>query len=357
MKSVVKAIFALALSLSTGVVFAQLHIEQPSHDFGTIAEEDGPVEHTFVVRNTSAKPVVIVSTAVSCGCTKTEFSRKPIMPDSTSTVKVIFNPLNYPGVFARKVAIVTAEGVLPQQLLVKGEVTPRPKSIAERYPIELGEGIRIATNAHHFTFVEHGKSVQSTFEIVNTSSRQVTLAVENPNPLLHFVTPASLAPSEEATLNFGYSLTESSTLYGTMRDKVYLTLNGKKAEYPLIVSGVAIDSRDEYADNIEPSIVISKNFIKFGAVNSTSAPQVQMLSIENCGESPLIIRTLEFDQGLFTAEIEGDTTIRKGEKRVLTLKITPSSLPYGAVVDKLNIVSNAPSRPLYTIRVSAIVER
>ena len=123
------------------------------------------------------------------------------------------------------------------------------------------------------------------------------------------------------------------------------------------MSGVAIDSRDEYADNIEPSIVISKNFIKFGAVNSTSAPQVQMLSIENCGESPLIIRTLEFDQGLFTAEIEGDTTIRKGEKRVLTLKITPSSLPYGAVVDKLNIVSNAPSRPLYTIRVSAIVER
>ena len=347
----------LLFAMSAGRATAQLHFEEPAHDFGTIAEEGGAVEHTFMAKNSSKQPIVIVSTSVSCGCTKTEFLRKPILPDSTVAVKVIFSPMNYPGAFARKVVVVTSEGIAPQQLLIKGHVTPRPKSIEERYPIVLGGGIRIATNAHHFAYIEHDKRTQSTFDIVNTSKRSVTLNIECHNPQLHFSLPRSLAPGEEATINFGYSLPSGCNIYGTLSDKAYLTIDGVAAQYPLIVGGVAIDSRNDYADNIEPSIAISKNFIKFGTINSTAPTQSQGLFIENNGESPLIIRAIESERGLFQAKIEGATTIHKGEKRFLTVKIEPSSLPFGAVVDRLLIISNAPRQPLCKVRISAIVER
>ena len=124
-----------------------------------------------------------------------------------------------------------------------------------------------------------------------------------------------------------------------------------------MVSGVAIDSRDEYADNVEPSIVISKNFIKFGTINSASRTQARELFIENTGEEPLRIRALESERGFFSVKMEGKASIAKGEKRILTIKIEPSALPFGAVVDRLLIVSNAPQQPLCKVRISAIVER
>ncbi len=357
MNSTLKTILLLLFAMSAGRATAQLHFEEPTHDFGTIAEEGGVVEHTFTAKNSSKQPIVIVSTSVSCGCTKTEFLRKPILPDSTVAVKVIFSPLNYPGAFARKVVVVTSEGIAPQQLLIKGHVTPRPKSIEERYPIVLGGGIRIATNAHHFAYIEHDKRTQSTFDIVNTSKRRVTLNIECHNPLLHFSLPRSLAPGEEATINFGYSLPSGCNIYGTLSDKAYLTIDGVAAQYPLIVGGVAIDSRNDYADNVEPSIAVSKNFIKFGALNSTSPTQSQGLFIENTGEEPLIIRALELERESFSVRIDGASTIAKGEKRFLTIEAHPSKLPYGAVVDKLRIVSNDPTHPMTTIRISAVVER
>ena len=347
----------LLVVLSAGVAKGQLHIANAEHNFGTIAEEGGSVEHTFVARNTSSQPLVLVSTRVSCGCTTTEFSRKPIMPDSTISIKVIFSPMNYPGTFARKVVLVTSEGAAEQQLLVRGYVTPRKKSVEERYPLVLGGGVRIATNAHDFVYVEHGKSVQSSFQIVNTSPRSVSLAIEGGGEHIRFDVPSKVAPSAEVEVKFGYSLPRDCGIYGTIADKAYLIIDGKRSAYPLMVRGVAIDSRDEYADNVEPSIVISKKFIKFGTINSTSATKSQTLYITNEGEEPLIIRALESERGLFTVKIDGSMTIRKGEKRVLTINIDPSKLPFGTMVDRLLVVSNAPQQPVCKVRISAIVEQ
>lgn len=356
MKTTFRALFLFVALLFACRAMGQLHIAQPEHDFGTIAEEGGAVRHTFTVKNVSAKPVVIVDTYMMCGCTKAKFSREPILPGCTADIEVTFSPMNYPGSFARKIILITSEGAAKPHLVVKGYVTPRKKSVEERYPLALGGGIRIGANAHNFVYIEHGKRVGSTFEVVNTSSRSVSLAIENPSKHLRFELPTRIAPSEEAVINFGYALPSGCGVYGTISDVAYLVIDGKRTEYPLMVRGVAIDSRDDYADNVEPSIAISKNFIKFGTIKSTSATKSQTLYITNEGVEPLVIRALESEGGLFTAKIEGSTTIRKGERRLLTIKIEPSTLPFGAVVDKLLIVSNAPQRPVCKVRISAIVE-
>ncbi|MBQ3026868.1 MAG: DUF1573 domain-containing protein, partial [Alistipes sp.] len=186
MKRVIK-IFVIALfTLVYGEVEAKNYFEKNSHNFGTIAEDGGIVSHDFRLHNSSSKPLVIVSAYSSCGCTKADFSRKPVLPGSSTLIKVTFNPMNYPGTFARKIVIVTSDGALNEQLLITGTVTPRKKSLEEQYPIIMGEGVRAATNAHSFGYLEHGKMKQSAFEVVNTSERRVSLAIENSFSELEF---------------------------------------------------------------------------------------------------------------------------------------------------------------------------
>ena len=122
MKTKLKIVVTLLFTMLYGVAGAQIIFFENFHDFGTIAEDGGTVECDFKFRNTSDEPIIILSARTSCGCTKTEFSRKPVMPDSVGSIKAIFNPMNYPGRFARKIVISTNKGVLEEQLLVKGVV-------------------------------------------------------------------------------------------------------------------------------------------------------------------------------------------------------------------------------------------
>ena len=357
MKSFFKTAVTLLFTLIYGDLTAQINFLKNFHDFGEIAEDGGKVEHIFQFRNTSTKPVVIVAANSSCGCTKAEFSRKPIMPDSLSEIKVLFDPMNYPGVFARKITIVTNDGVLAERLQVTGRVIPRKKSIEERYPIILGEGVRAAANAHSFGYIEHGKSVQSTFDIYNASNKNLSLAVENPHSELEFYHPAEIAPGEEVAVNFGCLLPENSTTYGSVAYTASLLIDGKAALYPFIINGLAIDSREENANNRSQMIAISENFIKFGAVKCNVVKVARAIEVRNLGDRAIEIRKIELAGKGFSADLEGGSSIEAGGKRKIKVEINPSQLPYGAVVERLRIVSNDPKMPVLTIRVSAIVER
>ena len=104
-------------------------------------------------------------------------------------------------------------------------------------------------------------------------------------------------------------------------------------------------------------IALSENFIKFGAVKCDSPKLTHHIMVRNNGTEPLAIRKLELESDGFVADLKGDSTIAQGESRAIAVEIEPSRLSFGAVVEKLRIVSNDPKMPVLTIRVSAIVER
>ncbi|MBQ5647897.1 MAG: DUF1573 domain-containing protein, partial [Alistipes sp.] len=260
------------------------------------------------------------------------------------------------GIFTRKIIVVTSEGELKEQLLVKGTVKPRKLSIEERFPLMLGSGVCVGVNAHSFGYVEHGKVNQSTFEIYNDSKQTVTLSVINPYPELSFYIPKSLGPGKEAVINFDCLLPENSSVYGSLSYSVWLVINGKKARYPFIVNGLAIDSRGENANNRSQMIAMSENFIKFGAVKRNVAKLSRTIEVQNTGKKAIVIRKLELASNGFVADLDGNATIPAGGKRKIRVTIYPEKLPYGAVVKKLLVVSNDPKKPVITVRVSAIIE-
>ncbi len=66
--------------------------DQPEHDFGLIPPHSSvPFNHTFLLRNTSTRPVQITNCHSSCGCTVADYPTDAIAPGSTAEIKIAAN--------------------------------------------------------------------------------------------------------------------------------------------------------------------------------------------------------------------------------------------------------------------------
>lgn len=98
-----------------------------THDFGVIKEENGLVECEFKFTNTGTAPLVILSATASCGCTRPDYTEKPVKPGKSSTITVRYNPAGTRGEFEKTVTVRTnVKGRKGKQTLtVKGTTIPK----------------------------------------------------------------------------------------------------------------------------------------------------------------------------------------------------------------------------------------
>lgn len=102
------------------------------HDFGKVKQND-PAEVTFTFKNTGQAPVVVTAARSSCGCTVAEYTKEPVKPGASGTVKATYNSARV-GVFTKTVTV-TFEGYdTPDVLTIKGEVEGTPPSAAPTTP-------------------------------------------------------------------------------------------------------------------------------------------------------------------------------------------------------------------------------
>ena len=86
----------------------EITVDKTVYDFGTVRESDGPVSTVFIITNNSANPVVITYVGTSCGCTATEWTKKPIEQGKTGKVTVTYDPAGRSGAFDKPVTIMTS---------------------------------------------------------------------------------------------------------------------------------------------------------------------------------------------------------------------------------------------------------
>ena len=104
-----------------------LHIDNDTHDFGTIGSDE-KVSHNFIVRNDGNAPLVIIKALTDCGCTVADFPKGPIKPGESDTIKVSFDAQGRrAGYFTKLVRIKTNAGEKPYRLYIKGRVSNRQK--------------------------------------------------------------------------------------------------------------------------------------------------------------------------------------------------------------------------------------
>ncbi len=74
------------------------------HDFNTVYEGE-KVEHKFSFTNTGNSELIISSVNTSCGCTISDYPKKPLMPAESSFIKVIFDSKNKKGFFHKAIEV------------------------------------------------------------------------------------------------------------------------------------------------------------------------------------------------------------------------------------------------------------
>lgn len=97
---------------------------EDSHDFGAIPE--GPAaEYEFKFKNTGSEPIVITKVHASCGCTTPSYSKEPVKPGETGTVKAVYNTQGRPNPFNKSITVVSNAGT--KVLVIKGTVEKAPE--------------------------------------------------------------------------------------------------------------------------------------------------------------------------------------------------------------------------------------
>ena len=336
----------------------KLAFDKTTWNFGEIDEKKGVVEHTFTLKNQDSKPIVILDVVSGCGCTTPSYSRKPIMSGEKGEIKVAFDPTNRPGKFSKGVSVMTSASNTPITLTLEGYVIPREKSVEELYPFDLGSGARIAFNFHSFAYVGRGEKVEERIGWINTSNKDVTLKLlpKQSSGLARVQAPTVMKAGETGEIIISYSIPAQSRRYGTLEDMFGIAINGRETTTILSMNAIAVDKFDRTTDDIsQPSCELSKKFIKFGEVKQGKRVEDSTAYLANNGGSDLIIRAVERNTQSLGCSLKAGDVIKSGEKVALKLTLDTSDCNHGVWVDRLRIITNDPSRPMQTMRVTAIV--
>ena len=89
-------------------------------DLGNVPQGK-PVTIAFEFKNTSANAVIITNVKASCGCTATDYTKEPIAPGETASIKATYNAAAK-GAFTKTVTVTTNAEETPKVLSFKGTV-------------------------------------------------------------------------------------------------------------------------------------------------------------------------------------------------------------------------------------------
>ena len=329
------------------------------HYFGRINEVDGAVSHTFVFTNTFLHPITIERVYTSCGCTNTDYSRKAVEPGQKGRFTVEFNPEGREGVFDKRVTIVYNDGKSRTHLRVKGEVVGRPRSVADLYPHDLGGGVRADGDYKAFGNVAQGKSRSMTIALINTRESAVTVGYvwTEASGAAEVNFPTELEAGEVALATITYA--PHGGLYGLLRDKIEVLVNGERTGRKITTTAVGIDNFDSSTEGAKRGHTprtksdISPIFHDFGGAHKGQRLSVDV-TITNRGDAPLVVRSITPRSGTEIALRAGDE-IAPGESRVVEVNYTVPIEGYDTVYGGAMIVVNDPLKPVRELRVAANV--
>lgn len=320
-------------------------------NFGSIREESGPVAHSFEATNRGEHPEVILDVSSSCGCTKPEFTRRPVRPGETTTVTVRFNPAGQSGTIDRTLVVYGSGNQVIERLRITGRVEPRARTIEERFPIAAGDGIRLSNNFLPFETLPHGRETGADIGIANEadSPRRIRFVGEQTSGLLAIESPEVLQPGEEATIRVVYRVPEKYGRYGTVNDRYALEVEGRRQSVRIAARGILVDAPQ--TSGAAPAARLSSGAVRTGDLKRGEKRPVA-IELRNEGAVALHVRAVEVPERT-TCTLEADTQIAPGGSVPFEAGIDPAGRDYGIASERIRIVTDDPKHPVLRLRITA----
>lgn len=337
---------------------AQVDFDKYNHDFGTINEVDGPVSCTFTFTNKGELPFVINTTSVSCGCTSPEYSKAPVMPSKSGTIKVTFDPEGRPGPFDKLINILCNDTRKTITLHITGNVKPRPRTITDDYPFHLYDGVRISSRTLHMGNVARGRVTNITLGIANAGKQAANIDVSG-GSLLAFISvkpqKRELAPGERSEILISVDGTKIDK-WGEELFFFSLITNSKEDMEPIGGSLIFVDDVSKLTNQEmqnAPHAEFSSYFYHFSQ-QKQGVELSRKFTIKNTGKSDLVIRAMDATSPRILASVD-KMSIAPGSEAVVTVKVDTKGVPQGRLSEAVKVITNDPNQPSRDLAVMATI--
>lgn len=333
-----------------GGATSDLAFERPVWDFGVINEVDGPVSYTFHFTNTGKSAIVIERVEVSCGCTTPEFSRAPVMPGQKGAIKITYDPTDRPGTFVKDVHILSGKGKNRDKVTVRGEVNPRPRSVEEDYPYELGGGLRLARFDANFSYVEQARPSSMSVGYVNTSKKPVKFdfAATPKSDYIKVTALPSICSGCRGEITITYDM-RGSGIYGRVNNKVTLWVNGRQQMLGITTSAIIVDRFASEESDRGPRMKLYPTHFDMDEARAGEKREIEF-ELANEGAANLIVRAVQPRRNLET-DLAAGTQVAPGSKLKVKVSVRPAGDPGAFFADGLYITTNDPVFPMREFRV------
>ena len=339
-------------------------------DFGAIREADGPVRHGFLVFNHGDRPLRIERAIPGCSCISAELPRTTLAPGESATVDVVFTPAGAAGPVQRTVEIYADGNRSLGILSVSADVLPADRSIQERYPVVLAEGLYASRSAINFGYLERGRASAKAFFLANASGQPLALDFKGLEGSHFRVSgPDSLAPGEEARVEVSCDAPADPAFFATLRATLEIVPRGGKALRTLPLSGLCLTQAPESPD--APRLRNAAVRLRRKAL---SRKWQGALEITNDGASDLLIHAVELPEGFrhstkafplriapgrsLAIGLEAEGFDRPGKKdprlrgNARPAELSASAPASTGVSPRLTVFSNDPLRPAKEISIN-----
>jgi hypothetical protein len=317
--------------------------KEEKFNFGTVKEEDGPMNHVFEFTNIGGSPLIINNVQASCGCTTPDWSKQPVPPGGKGFVKATFDPSGRPGSFTKTITITSNVPDNPGiTLSITGSVIGKPATADQqfRFPID---SLRFRSSHLGFQTLHPGMVKTDSLQFYNKSKSQVTIAAVNvPAFLKVMIVPTTLKPKEKGILIVTYNASLRND-WNFLVDYLYFIINGKQSpDYKItITSNIEEDFTKLSPDQLAkaPKIKFDKGIIEFGTIKAGEKPAYSFV-FKNLGLSDLILRKIEKTCQCTT--IVADKLIKAGGSGVIKV-VFDTQGQSGSVNKALTITTNDPN--------------
>ena len=354
----------LLLVSASGVIAAQgsgkdntfggvVQLDKTVHDFGDILVSDGPVTATFTVKNVGDKALLIYNVVSSCGCTNVEWTRKPIAPGETGTIKATFKNDERGGYPFDKSLTAYFSGLKqPVVLRLRGVTHDKKLSLGELYPIRFGN------LAFKKVDIKGGNLSQEqqksgTAQVANLGSKPLTVSFSDVSEGLSVkVTPNPVPAQSTAKLN--YTVTADRNHWG--KNYYYATplVDGPNPELGAGKSRIGIftytkenfSSLTDKERNDGPNPMADESTFSFGKVKAGTNVDCKF-TFTNKGKSPFRIYKVDSESSHVKAQAFAD--VPAGCKGDLKVTFDTKGFPAGECLIVLTLTTNSPLRPIINL--------
>lgn len=327
-----------------------------THDFGAFSENMGPVSCDFRFVNSGDKPVLILNARPSCGCTTPFFDRQPIAPGDTASVTVSYDPAGRPGKFSKFVGVELSDGE-KTKLYVKGSVIGSNRSVGDRFPMELGLGLKLSKGMVMFGQVDKGHVVSAPLDLYNQSERTMTPSASCPPHIKAVFQPTQIPPGEMGTVLFTFD-SSREPLYGFVNDTILVSAD-PISSYLAPLPTVAVVSEDFSSLSKEelekaPCAVLETSSLDFGRIAGKDKI-TRTIRLTNAGKSKLTVRRVyTADEGIVLKI--NKKVIKPGKSAEIKVTVDPTKLSGSILNARASVITNSPSSPVLSVRLVGTLE-